>query len=77
MPARPPRRGRGGMPRVDPPRAGPAAGGYGPGMSVLSVDPAPAKPAVVCDGAGYRRVPAADLPDWCADLAERGAALPD
>ena len=43
-------------------------------MHVVSVDPAPAKDAVVCDGA-YRRVPAVDLPDWCATLAKRENVL--
>ena len=43
-------------------------------MHVVSVDPAPAKDAVVCDGT-FRRVPAAELPDFCRSLAEREDVL--
>lgn len=37
-------------------------------MQVISVDPAPVKDAVVFDGS-FSRVPALDLPDWCAEAA--------
>ena len=43
-------------------------------MHVISIDPAPSKPAVVCDGA-FRRVAAADLPGFCRTLAERRDVL--
>ena len=43
-------------------------------MHVLSIDPAPAKDAVVCDGA-FRRVPAVELPGFCRALARRADVL--
>ena len=43
-------------------------------MHVISVDPAPAKPAVVCDG-GFHRVSAVELPEYCRTLAEREDVL--
>ena len=43
-------------------------------MNVISIDAAPSNPAAICDGR-YSRVSAAELPDYCRTLAERGDVL--
>ena len=37
-------------------------------MRVVSVDPAPSKPSVVCDGECFKEIEPADLPQYCLDL---------